>query len=166
MTPQDYEQYKRAEKEHLKKLKELRQAVRVLERQKALRSSLDDMSRSTADVLEQQRELVERLAEETAYEEARLEVALDASDAAASGVSRTEMEEMLRRERARALVDELRSSLEAPADVSREEDAARATAADPDPSDTKSTASPEVDSLEVNPTKERKDRPEKTIGRM
>lgn len=159
MTPEEYEQFKQAEKEHLKKLKELRNALRVLERQKRIQSALDDISRSTDDALETQRELVERLALETAHREARLEVALDASADKAGEPDREALERELRRERAWSIVDELKASIRTDADEDVPE---RHTA----PSRRPDTQPQEPEVGSAHPTEDREERPGKTIGRM
>ncbi|MEX0821172.1 MAG: hypothetical protein WD021_03415 [Rhodothermales bacterium] len=79
MTPEEYQQYKNAEKAHLRKLRELKKAVRRLERRKDVRASLEDVSRSADEALETHQEMVNRLALETARLEARLEIALDSA---------------------------------------------------------------------------------------
>lgn len=151
MTPEEYEQYKEAEKEHLKKLKELKKAVRMLERRKQIRSSLEAVRRSSEDALEAQQDAVDRLAMETAKQEARLELALD-SERGPEGA----LDEDLRRARARALVDALKSSMESGPPEDRLAGRPPARASDFKPGN----------GAAVNPTMDREDRPDKTIGRM
>lgn len=79
MTPEEYQQYKNAEKVHLRKLRELKKTVRRLERQTNVRASLENVSRSAAEALETHQELVDRLALETSRLEARLEIALESA---------------------------------------------------------------------------------------
>lgn len=111
MTPEEYQQFKNAEKEHLKKLKELKKAVRVLERQKKIQSELEKMSRASEDALQTQVDAVERLAMETAHHEARLDVALDSAEAADPSRSDEALEDELRSARAQALVERLKQSM-------------------------------------------------------
>lgn len=110
MTPEEFERLKASEKEHLKKLKELKGAVRILERQRKIQSALNEMTEASSDVLQTQADMVERLAMETAEQEARLEVALDSVADQPAGVSDEALEEELRQARARALVERLRDS--------------------------------------------------------
>lgn len=159
MTPEEYERFKQAEKEHFRKLKELKQAVHALERQKKVRSALEQMTRETSDALESQKELVERLAFETAMHEARLDVALDSTEAEAAGkVPDEAAAEALQRARAQALVEDLKRTID--------EDAPERTAnVDRVQGPTDHTArSDRSRGRDVNPTKG--GQPEKTIGRM
>lgn len=111
MTPEEYQRLKDAEKEHLKKLKELKQAVRVLERQKKIQSELEKMSRTSDDALQAQSEAVERLAMETALHEARLDVAMDSAEPTESAPRDDALETELRSARAQALVERMKQSM-------------------------------------------------------
>ena len=107
MTPEEFERFKAAEKEHLKKLRDLKRAVRVLDRQRKIQDALSEMTEASSDVLQTQADMVERLAMETAEQEARLEIALES--AADAGKAPDEaLEEELRQARARSLVEKLR----------------------------------------------------------
>ena len=78
MTPEEYERIKEAEKEHLRKLKQLKQQVRDLERKKKVADALDDMVKAPGeDILGTHEEMMGKLQEETALREARLEIALE-----------------------------------------------------------------------------------------
>ena len=77
MTREEFERIKEAEKEHLRALKKLKQTVRGLERQKSVNNALTDLASSTGNILDEHTALVEKLAEETAMQEARFEVALE-----------------------------------------------------------------------------------------
>lgn len=186
MTPEEYERFKDAEKAHLRQLKALKKAVRLLERQKKIQSSLADMTRSSAEALEAQEEMIDRLALETAQRQARLEVALESgSDAEntkrADPIRSERADEELHRARARALVEKLKRSSDPTAAPERERsprtertqpgsterDGPRSTEptrpASREPADSPPAGPPEAD---ANPTRGRTDRPEKTIGRM
>lgn len=163
MTPEEYERFKEAEKEHLQKLKELKKAVRVLERQKKIQSALDDVSRSSENALEAQNDIVEQLALETARREARLEIALESASEQTDETVREKLEDELRRERARALVDELKASIQTGSDRTDERAPSRQQAP-AEPPDTTRPRNPGT--VAANPTKDRKERPDKTIGRM
>jgi hypothetical protein len=170
MTPEEYERFKQAEKEHLKKLKELKQAVRALERQERIQSTLQDVSRSSEEALETQNDMVERLALETAHREARLEMALESPSEERDALDLDELEDELRRERARSLVDEMKASMQrnsAPGPGTREEQPAplQPDRRDvPDRGADKPSAQPRT--ATENPTRSREERPDKTIGRM
>lgn len=111
MTPEEYQRLKDVEKEHLKKLKELKQAVRVLERQKKIQSELAKMSRASDDALQAQSEAVERLAMETALHEARLDVAMDSAEPPEPAPRDDALETELRTARAQALVERMKQSM-------------------------------------------------------
>lgn len=192
MTPEEYQRLKDAEKEHLKKLKELKQAVRVLERQKKIQSELEKMSRTSDDALQAQSEAVERLAMETALHEARMDVAMDSAEPTESAPRDDALETELRSARAQALVERMKQSMSDADDAaggrnSAEEDienptgetSARKEAAErsekPIAPDAKGLetrtprTSPERASRESpkGPSEQTtKTRPEKTIGRM
>lgn len=78
MTPEEYQRLKEAEKEHLRKLKELKKTARSLERRSKVARTLGDMVSTSQDALDSQEEMVQKLAQETAMQEARLELALEA----------------------------------------------------------------------------------------
>lgn len=178
MTPEEYQRFKNAEKEHLKKLKELKKAVQVLERQKNIQSELEKMSRASDDALQAQSEAVERLALETAHQEARLEVAMDSVESASSSVSDEALEDELRSARAQTLIERLKQSMEDEDEIGA--DAAVPEAARSAPSKMKETvsANASADAPETNRQKDERTaggapanpttegRPEKTIGRM
>jgi hypothetical protein len=112
MTPEEYERFKDAEKQHLRKLKELKKAVGKLEREKSIRTALENVSAGPADMLDRQKNLVDRLAMETAQHEARLEVALERSEEVAREAQAAGLEEELQRDRAQALVRQLKRELQ------------------------------------------------------
>lgn len=165
MSPEEYQRLKDAEKEHLKKLKELKQAVKVLERQKKIQSELEKMSRASDDALQAQSEAVERLALETAHQEARLDVAMDSTPPPSDEA----LEEELRRARAQSLVERLKQSMvEEDLDLDDTDlvDQERRPSAERRKPLEKGRASAGNSTGEAaeNPTTEA--RPEKTIGRM
>lgn len=154
MTSDEFQKYKEAEKTHLRKLKELKKAVRHLEREKSIRSAFEDVSSAPEETLERQKELVDRLAMETAMHEARLDMALEGSENPVDDTRTAGLEADLRRERARALVRQLEKEMsEGPPDEASSEQE------EPDSDSSKTSAA-------SNPTTGRDDRPEKTIGRM
>lgn len=149
MTPEEFKRYKEAEKEHLRKLKELKKAVRSLEKEKSIRAAFERVNAEPSDLLDKQKDLVDRLARETAQQEARLDIALESSSEASRQAESEAagLEDELRRDRAQALVKQLKKEFE--------EDESRA-----DSSEDERKASP------PDPTSSRPDRPDKTIGKM
>jgi hypothetical protein len=115
MTPEEYQRIKEAEKEHLRALKKLKKAVRDLERSKSIAHSVTRMSSTSQTALETHEEMVDKLALETAQYEARLEVALESAGEKSHEADRIEQlqtaDEELQQERARGLVEQLRSEM-------------------------------------------------------
>lgn len=118
MTPEEYQRLKEAEKEHLRKLKKLKEAVRQLERQKRVSRAVEDITDGPRALMDENADLVDQLAMETARSEAKLEIALES--AAEKGETRPDpadearMDEELRRLRARQLVEQMRGESSAP----------------------------------------------------
>lgn len=177
MTPEEFERFKSAEKEHLKKLRELKRAVRVLDRQRKIQDALTEMTEASSDVLQTQADMVERLAIETAEQEARLEIALDSAGETIKAPDEA-LEEELRQARARALVEKLRDGelrVDTEGNLTGDEarksahprggsinptTASRTTAGAAPPKSPQAARSGEADQKSPD------QRPEKTIGRM
>ncbi|MBT8401779.1 MAG: hypothetical protein KJO98_14970 [Rhodothermia bacterium] len=158
MTPEEYQRIKDAEKEHLRALKKLKRAVRDLERSKSIANSVTRMSTTSETALETHQEMVDKLALETAHQEARLEVAMESADQKAREAANAEelerLDAELARERARSIVEDIRSEMEAGVD-SQEADA-RVGPAGESRAQTGADATGEDEAA----------LPEKTIGRM
>lgn len=173
MSPEEFQRYKEAEKAHLRKLKELKKAVHTLERQKSLRSAVEKVTEGQ-DLLERQRELVDELALDTARHEAKLDMALDSADEPESRARTELLEEELQRERAQALVKQLKREMESGDDSEEALEQPRRASDSPDRNARERTpggtaekgSAAERDGATRDPTKGRDDRPEKTIGRM
>lgn len=154
MTPEEYERLKEAEKEHLRKMRRLKQAVHELERQKKVSKAVRGITDEPRRLLDEQEELVDRIAMEAAMSEARLDIALESADAKAAvepeRISPEEADEELRRVRARELVKRMRAE-DAP-DGRSQEEASAAESPSPDPVPDEDPAPPSL--------------PDKTIGRM
>ena len=150
MTPEEYERLKEAEKEHLRKMRQLKRAVHELERQKKVSNAVRDMTEEPRRLLDEQEELVDRIAMEAAHAEARLDIALESADLKAESEpalpTPEESDEELRRARARELVRRMQA--EAPAEPARSEPAKQS----PDESGGEKPDRPPL--------------PDKTIGRM
>jgi hypothetical protein len=144
MTPEEFQRLKEAEKEHLLKLKELKQAVRGLQHRQTAERTLGEMTSTSQELLQESSDLVERLAFETARSEAQMEMALDASREEEAARAREQFDVELQAARARELVRQLKSEMDRP-------EARAQSVVNPSESD----SSDEPDSL-----------PEKTIGRI
>ncbi len=165
MTPEEFQKIKDAEKEHLRSLKELKQAVRNLERQKKLTGAVSNITKSE-DLLDNHDSLVDKLAVETAHNEARLEIALE-SAAAKESIQRAEearnkLDSDLQQIRAKDLVRQLKTQMgetDTPSTIppSAHQDS-QAASSPTDPISSRSDA--------VSSNAEETDLPEKTLGRM
>ena len=140
MTDEEFERLKAAEKEHLRAKKRLRATLDALKRRTQSERVVQRMKRGAERLLGETESLVDTLRQAVARGTARLESALD--DASSRDVSLDEDEEVLREERAEALLRRYKASPSA-ARRSRAVDDEDADSADPAP-----------------------DGPEKTIGRM
>ena len=155
MTPEEYQRIKEAEREHLRKLKALKQTVRRLERQKKLNQALENITGGRERVLDTHEEMMEKLAMEAALSEARLEMALEAEQAVTEAEARAALEEDLQKARARELIRQIK--LEGGLPQGAPDPPARPTKTPPAPAkaSSKPEAAPPPQGL-----------PEKTIGRM
>ncbi|MFT5142722.1 MAG: DNA-binding PucR family transcriptional regulator [Rhodothermales bacterium] len=163
MSPEEYQRLKEAEKAHLRSLRELKQAVRGLNRQKKLTDAVVNATVKPMASLDDHDALVQELAMETARNEARLDVALESigADPDKAGPTSAQVsaadEDLLRKAKAADLVRQLKLQLgvQGP-DVSgtRSPAASNTTAAE---SKSASDASASVPSPPL---------PDKTIGRM
>jgi len=179
MTPEEYQRVKEAEKEHLRKLKELKSAVRLLRRRNSVNRALGDMATGPQAARDVHDEMVEKLAIETAQKEARMEIALEnaqlegAENAATTPTrSAEELEEEMLKERAQSLLRQIKLEMGTPTD----EPAAPASATTPK----ERIATPEVPKADktigrpssaAKPAQAKEspaevEAPEKTIGRM
>lgn len=179
MSPEEYQRIKEAEKEHLRKLRELKSAVRLLRRRNAVNQALGDMATGPQATRDVHDEMVEKLAIETAQKEARMEIALEnaqleeTEDATATPTrSAEDLEEEMLKERAQSLIRQIKLEMGTPND----EPAAPASATTPK----ERIATPEVpkaDKTLGRPVPAAKpdqakdapaeaEAPEKTIGRM
>ena len=79
MTQGEYERIKNEEKEHLKALRALKKTLRSAKRASHARKRAKEIELSTDALLETHDEMVRRLTFETAHDEARIEMALDAA---------------------------------------------------------------------------------------
>lgn len=142
MTPEEYQRLKETEKEHLRKIRELKGMARQAERSRKVTGAVSDMVSSAERLLDEHREMTDRLTHDAALQEARLEIALEAADEKATAINQeAEDEAELARIRARQTMNESRSTV----------------ASAPKSSGALDTAEPSNPSSSM---------PEKTIGRM
>jgi hypothetical protein len=110
MTPEEFEKIKAAEKEHLRKVRKLKTAVKQLERQKKISGALTDLTTSMKEKFDVHDEMMDRVAIDSALNEARLEIALETSEEADRNAQLANDEADLAKERARQALEEIRSS--------------------------------------------------------
>jgi len=163
MSPEEFNRIKEAEKEHLRALKKLKQAVRQLERQRSVTQAVQEMNRTRNDVLDTHEEMVEKLALDTARQEARLEIALEANAARPDSAPEAAFEEDLQKARAQALIRQLKLEMGTP-DTLKE----KASAVAPPEKTVGKTIGRTHDEVAhaPDPIQAPEPLPEKTIGRM
>lgn len=154
MTPEEFEKIKAAEKDHLRKVRKLKTVVKQLERQKKISGALNELTSSMREKFDVHDEMMDRVAIDSALNEARLEIALETSEEADRNAQLAQDEADLARVRARQVIDQI------------SEDDGSVDAAP-------SSGEPESDRTESSNVRQRPDRPEKrddlpekTIGRM
>lgn len=186
MTPEEFEKLKEAEKEHLRKLKQLKSLAREAERKKRLADAMQGMTDEKSKLFDEHEKLLEQLQQESALQEARMEIALEsaAEDVKNAPVEppSAELEEAVRKARAKSLVESMKSQLgaagmataksesddvEEPVEPSVSKTIGRARVSDEKVDDLTDTIDTEV----VSPEEEQDEAdeasiPEKTIGRV
>jgi alanyl-tRNA synthetase len=161
VTSEEFERYKEAEKEHLRKLKELKQALHGLEQRRAATSALNEMASSSREALDRNAELVERLAIDTAVAEARLDLALARSESPESVPPAPDPDEEMQKMRAAALVRQLKEEIGEEAGGESAASGTRPAELSQDSTHERETTTPPAAGKEqTDPL------PEKTIGRM
>ena len=154
MTPEEFEKIKEAEKDHLRKVRKLKSAVKQLERQKKISGALNDLTTSVQEKFDDHDEMMSRVAIDAALNEARLEIAMESSQEADQGAELEQDEADLAKAKAREVMQQFRDM----------------PGSDPGVDQTESTESTTEKSSthRVRPGKpdSRDDLPEKTIGRM
>ncbi|NBC16760.1 MAG: hypothetical protein GVY18_05505 [Bacteroidetes bacterium] len=176
MTPEEYQRLKEAEKEHLRKLKKLKDTARSLARRNKVARTLGDMVSTSRDALDAQEQMVSDLAQETARQEARLELALEAqadrdTDAAVDeDQALAEADEELAAVRAKQLLHQIKQQMGVVADApDASEDTSERSATASEPSKTlgpRRTAAPPSESTPEEEASDDDPLPDKTIGRM
>lgn len=143
MTPDEYERLKEAEKEHLRKIRKLKDLAKQAERRNRVSGAVGEMASSLESLLDEHREMTDRLTRDAALQEARLEISLEAAEARAEAAD------------LQAADEETLASLRA------KETVARMKGTSPDAPEKTPEKTPEK-----APEKPPPPMPEKTIGRM
>jgi len=163
MKREEFERIKEAEKEHLRKLRKLKDAVRQLERQKKISGAISDMTSSMHEKLDVHTDMIDRMAVDAALSEARLEIALERTEEADSAEQRATDEADLAKARARQMVERMRdgTGVRVPsADESTKSVGRMDTQRAHDESQDSTGPGPKATGPKAD------DLPEKTIGRM
>jgi len=172
MTPEEYERIKEAEKDHLRKLKKLKEAHRQLQRQAKLTKAVTDMTSSMQEKLDVHADMMDRIATESAINEARLEMAIESRQSDDLETHALEDELELTRAKARDLIRKLkeddpedRTPAKAPPEAAKAGQRAERSVPGEGAAGDK-TADKTVDPSSAAPPAAKDDLPEKTIGRM
>lgn len=150
MTPEEFDRIKKTEKEHLRKLKKLKEAHRQLERQKKMTDAVSELTTSMREKLDVHDDMMNRIGMDSALSEARLEMALESSEKAELEAQEWKDEQDLTKERAKKLVRQMKTDGDVTV-VDSKRDVA--------PTSSDKTKSSEKDNSDS-------ELPEKTIGRM
>ena len=112
MTPEEYKQFKEAEKEHLRALKKLKEQARRAQRRKSVNQALENMVGGAQASFNVHEEMMDKLAIETAQQEARLEIAMENTTLEETARSQTpspeQLEEEMLKERAKMLLEQMK----------------------------------------------------------
>ena len=161
MTPEEFERFKEAEKDHLRKIRELKKANKQFVQQSKITRAVTDMATGMNELYDEHQEMVDRLQMGTLQNEARMEVALDSvdSDSIKEAEDAAVLEadaEAIKKARAQELIRQMKL-----------EGSPTSKAAPTSPSEPKSSQPSGRTPLEEKPKPTTSsDLPEKTIGRM
>jgi len=166
MTPEEFERIKEAEKEHLRKLKKLKEAHRQLKRQDKVTKAITDMTSSVQEKFDLHTDMMDQIAIESALNEARLEIALEASEQADVKEQAMRDENDLAKVKAKNRIRQMKIQSDG-SDASKIEKAESATTT-PSTRSLGRTASTDKkkESSQSSEEESKHDLPEKTIGRM
>jgi len=171
MTPEEFERFKEAEKDHLRKIRDLKKANKQFVQQSKISRAVTDMATGMNELYDEHREMLDRLQMGTLQNEARMEVALDSvdmdpvSEAQDAAALEADME-AIKKARAKELIRQMK--LEG---SSSTENAAKAPVQSAPVQNASSQSSPSGSSSRTPLSEKPKpttssDLPEKTIGRM
>ncbi|HET6566687.1 MAG TPA: hypothetical protein VFG50_01910 [Rhodothermales bacterium] len=167
MTQEEFDRLKEDEKAHLRKLKELKQALFGAQRVASSRQALEDMSTGSQNVIDEHAQLVDRLSQDAALSEARMDMALSAEGERANAEKIEEMEEDLRKARAQDLIRRMREQMASEDAGASAGPAPAQDAPEKERSPVEKTIGRRAEQPESSPeAAETKNQPEKTIGRM
>lgn len=181
MTPEEYEKFKEAEKAHLRKLREIKQAHHQASRKASVTRAVTDMASSMNHLFDENQEMVERLQMGTFQSEARLDVAMDSIEgddriSEAQDAAQLELDqEAIRKAKAQELVRQMKMEGGAPLPNSKSDSGAASSSSSAASTSTSSaTSSSETPSASKGrtPLNEKpkpttsSNLPEKTIGKM
>lgn len=105
MTPEEFERLKQAEKEHLRKMRALKQQYRQAKRKKGVMNALQGIIRPDLDNVHD--EMVDKLTMQNIESEARFEVAMENAGVAEDALEKAAREEAEREELRKAEAAEL-----------------------------------------------------------
>ncbi|MDA1028867.1 MAG: hypothetical protein O3B41_07440 [Bacteroidetes bacterium] len=179
MTPEEYQRFKEAEKDHLRKLREIKKLHGQAVQKAKITQAVNSMTSGMTGLYDEHREMVDRLQMDTLQSEARMEVALDAiggtdsldaldgpseaQDAAELAVN----EEAIRRARAQALIRQMKveggASIE---ELLSKEVSSESRAKEGSEGPSKATSGGRTPLTEKPKPTTSSNLPEKTIGRM
>lgn len=160
MTEEEFERIKEAEKEKLRAQKKLAKLKKTLRRKQSIRSAVQRMAEGAQSVLSRSTDWMEQLTSETARQQARLEVALDAieDDEPESDTDVEAYEAEREAKRAKELIRQMKQGR-----AKKSTDRSKRGASESDSAE--SSDSDATDSA-TGPSTSDDDLPEKTIGRM
>lgn len=146
MTEDEFERIKDAEKDRLRTQKRLRATLESLKRRNEVQSVVRRMSQGAKRLLEKTEALADQLASNAAHQAARLEVALEADE---DDSTLSDAEDVLREERADALLRRMKAQEEPKASGQPSASSGQESSVSPD-----------------DGSESEEDGPDKTIGRM
>jgi|DEB0MinimDraft_10_1074344.scaffolds.fasta_scaffold01561_7 hypothetical protein len=77
MTPEEYERFKEAEKDHLRKMRALKKTHRQMSRKARITGAVTDMTEGISKLFQDHEEMVERLERSSTISQARMDLALE-----------------------------------------------------------------------------------------
>jgi hypothetical protein len=111
MTPDEFDKIKAEEKAHLLEMRRLKGLARSAQQKGRVAQAFEKIVGGSAGALDALEQAMNRVGRDTAMSEARFEIATESN---ASAVSDEDHEEVLRAQRARDLVAQMKSELSAP----------------------------------------------------
>lgn len=176
MTPEEFDKIKQAEKAHLKEIRALKNQLRSLKKRNEIASTIRNMEEASGkDLLDTHDEMLNKLHQEIAEQEARFEIALESAKESSSDEEirlEVENEEALQRARARDLIKQIKLQMGLPQEEidtpPQKQDAPSNVATETSKTigRVRTEKSDELDSDTPAGSKEESPLPDKTIGRL